>query len=105
MNSNRTPFTDVCELVTVEKKPDADGYKTPTEQKKEIFCSVNTGVVRSEFYAAYKAGVRLDVTVELWEQDYDGQRLMDYTGKRYDVVRAYPTGHGTLELTCSEVVR
>lgn len=105
MKSNRTPFSDVCELVTITATQDADGYKTTVETKTQVFCSVNVGVVRSEFYEALKAGVKLSVTIEVWQEDYNNATLLEFDGKRYKIERTYPTGHGTLEMTCSEVVR
>lgn len=104
MKSNRTPFSDVCELVTITTTKDSDGYDVNTETKTQVFCSVNIGVVRSEFYEALKAGVKASITVEIWEGDYNSAARIDFSGKRYKVERTYPTGHGTLELTCSEVV-
>lgn len=104
MKSNRTPFSDVCELVATAKTKDADGYDVITETKTQVFCSVNIGVVRSEFYEALKAGIKASITVEIWEDDYNSAALIDFNSKRYKVERTYPTGHGTLELTCSEVV-
>ena len=106
VNSNRTPFTDICILIDTKAQKDKDGYeKDRRESRSEVLCSVSAGTARAEFYEAYKAGVRVSVTVELWEDDYGGQRWMEHGGKRYQVLRAYPTGHGTLELTCAEVVR
>ena len=33
------------------------------------------------------------------------EQLLEHEGTRYKVERVYPTGYGTLELSCSEVVR
>lgn len=103
--SNRAPFTDVCRLVTIQGTEDADGYETPGETAKEVFCSVTHGVSRSEFYEAYKAGLSLAVIVEIWEEEYSGETVVDLMDKRYNVIRTYPTGYGTLELSCEEVCR
>ena len=54
---------------------------------------------------AYKAGVRLSLTVEVHDGDYDGARVLMHDGTLYEILRTYPTGHGTLELSCREVVR
>lgn len=105
MRSNSTPFSDVCDLIETTAVTDEDGYETQLEKATRVFCSVNRGAVRTEFYEAMKSGVELTVTAELWESEYGGERLLDFEGSRYKVVRAYPTGHGTLELSCSEVVR
>ncbi len=104
--TNKTPFTDLCTLVSRTDTRGSDGYTdTETPEPREVVCSVNQGVVRQEFYEAYKAGIRLTLTVELHEGDYQNEQLLRYDAKDYRVVRVYPTGHGTLELACEEVVR
>ena len=70
MRSNRAPFTDLCQLISIERQKDGDGYHTTNEIKREIFCSVSDGVNRAEYYAAMKAGVKLSATIEVNEGDY-----------------------------------
>ena len=52
-----------------------------------------------------KAGVKLSATIEVNEGEYEKEQLLEHEGTRYKVERVYPTGYGTLELSCSEVVR
>jgi hypothetical protein len=104
MRSNNTPFTDICTLIGIEKSHDADGYAVDIEKKSEVFCSVADGATRSEFYEALRNGIKLSITVEVWQDDYNGQQRIEYNSIKYRVVRGYPTGHGTLELSCSEVI-
>ena len=105
MRSNRAPFTDICTLIALEISKDEDGYDRINEIKREIFCSVSDGVSRSEFYEAMKADVKLSATIEVNDGDYDKEQILDHEGTRYKIERVYPTGYGTLELSCSEVVR
>lgn len=105
MRSNRTPFADVCRLITVIKIPDASRHYTTEETAAEVFCSVSKGVARGEFYEAMKAGRRLTATFEVYEDEYEDQELLEHEGVRYKVVRTFPTGYGTLELSCEEVIR
>ena len=105
MRSNRAPFTDLCTLIRLEISKDEDGYDSINEIKREIFCSVSDGVSRSEFYEAMKAGVKLSATIEVNDGDYDKEQILEHEGTRYKIERVYPTGYGTLELSCSEVVR
>lgn len=105
MKSNRAPFTDVCSLIAVTKIPDGSRHYTTQETATEIFCSVSKGVARAEFYEAMKAGVKLTATMEIYEDEYEGQELLEHEGRRYKIRRTFPTGHGTLELTCEEVTR
>lgn len=105
MRSNRAPFTDLCQLIRTVKQKDSEGYYTTTEIKREIFCSVSDGINRAEYYEAMKAGVKLSATVEVNEGDYEKEQMLEQEGTRYKVERVYPTGYGTIELSCSEVVR
>lgn len=105
MKSNRAPFTDVCSLISVTKIPDGSRHYTTKEKATTVFCSVSKGVVRSEFYEAMKAGNKLTATFEVYEDVYKGQELLKHEKTRYRIVRTFPTGYGTLELTCEEVIR
>lgn len=106
MKSNRTPFTDVCRLMTVKESADADGYVAERYVRgDEIFCSFSRGSIISEYYEAEKLGIRLSGTVEVWEDEYHGETRLMHEGKVYSIGRAHPTGHGTLELTIAEVMR
>ena len=105
MRANHTPFTDVCSLISVEITKDQDGYDVNKETSREVFCSVAEGVSRSEFYDAYKAGIQLSATFEVFDLDYEKETELEYDGTRYSIIRTYPTGYGTIELSCSEVVR
>ena len=105
MRSNRAPFTDLCTLIALKISKDKDGYDSIDEIKREILCSVSDGVSRSEFYAAMKADVKLSATIEVNDGDYDKEQILEHEGTRYKIERVYPTGYGTQELSCSEVVR
>lgn len=95
----------MIELIKTTKTKDADGYKTAEEQKREVFCTFAEGASRSEYYEAMKAGVRVSATVEVWEDDYEGERMLAYDGRRFEIGRSYPTGSGTLLLYLTEVWR
>ena len=105
IKSNRTPFTDRVQLVNVQEVPDSSGYVTKTETPREVFCSFSLGVNRTEYYESMKAGVKLSATAEIWELDYAEEQLLDYGGKRYKIIRVWPTGTGLLQLYLEEVVR
>ncbi|MDY6418880.1 MAG: hypothetical protein SPK87_09080 [Bacteroidales bacterium] len=60
---------------------------------------------RSEYYEAMKAGVQVSATVEIWEDDFEGEWLLEFGGHRYQIGRSWPTGRGTLELYLTEVWR
>ena len=45
------------------------------------------------------------MVAEINEFDYGGQTVLEHDGHRYSIERTYPTGYGTLELSCAEVTR
>ena len=98
-------LNDTINLVSTAKITDADGYETTTETLTEAMCDSGNGVTRSEFYEAYKAGIKLTAAFEMWACDYGGQSLIEHNGTRYKVERAFPLGDGAVQLNCSEVKR
>lgn len=104
--ANTLPMDELCTLIGVERTLNANGYDaTREEPEREVFCGFAQGVSRTEYYEAMKAGVRLSATVEIWEDDYQGERLLEHGGHRYRVGRTWPTGRGTLQLYLEEVRR
>lgn len=96
---------DEVDLITITSTEDSDGYVTNTEQTKKIFCTFSTGINRAEFYESMKAGIKLSATMECWAMDYSGETVCKFNEVRYQIVRAYETGRGTMELSLSEVIR
>ena len=105
MRTNRTPFCDAVCMVNSKKSETASGHYTKELKGAEILCSVCDGVSRTEYYEAAKAGVQLSIKVELWQEDYNDEVQLCYNGKLYDIKRAFPSGRGTLYLSCAEVKR
>lgn len=107
LQTNRTPFSDVLTLIKTTDKRDEDGYLVGTvpAESREVFCSFTVGASRAEFYEAAKAGMRITATVEIWEDDYGGEKRVSISDADYKVERVWPSGAGTLFLYLSEVIR
>lgn len=103
--TNRAPWSDYVELITVSSTKNASGYEEKTESRREVCCNFCDGVSRAEYYEAAKAGTRVTASVELWEDDYDKERELDFEGTRYKIGRVTPTGRGTQLLYLEEVWR
>ena len=96
-------FNDVIELVSVTHTRNDAGELVPHETKREVFAN-RKSVRQSEFYAAAQIGLRLEQMFEVLEADYDGETLVIYDGKRYEVERTYSRGHERLELICKRAI-
>lgn len=103
--TNRTPWTDVLSLISATSVTDAAGYKTNSENSRDIIGTFSQGINRTEFYEGMKAGISLSAEAEIWQIDYQGERLCEFEGRRYKIIRTYETGRGTLSLSLSEVIR
>ena len=97
-------WRDVVSLIAETAAHDEDGYETRTEIEREVYADVSS-VKRMEFYEAYKANLRLDIVAKIREIDYNGEKLLEWNSKRYNVIRTYTDMREFIELSCAEVER
>lgn len=108
-----TPWSDECKLVRFTSTKDAQGYEKLTPHRHRVICTWEDGVSQSEFYTSHKAGFQASASVEVWRADmraawprkYTGERFVDFHGRRYRVIRDFPSGFDLQTLILSEVIR
>ena len=88
-------------------EPTCDGYGN--EFVPEITSTVFVqprGVYQNEFYNAAQLGLKPSVTLYLANKaDYDGQKVLSYEGKDYDVIRVdWSAQRDGISLVCEERV-
>lgn len=96
---------NVCNLITVAATKDDEGYETLTETSTQVFCNWTEGVSQNEFYLAHKEGFEASASVEIVSFDYNKQKLVDFHGTRYHVIRAFQRRPDYVVLILEEVVR
>lgn len=94
-------WRETATLVKVTKATDAEGYKTDTETRREVYVDKQSAK-RSEFYTARQTGDKIDIVFRLRAVDYEDETRVEYGGKCYDVVRAYTRAGEFYELNCTE---
>lgn len=95
-------FSDRITLRHVLVDTDDDGYKIETYQDTEVWADKKS-VTRSEFYAANANGINIAAVFVVHSEDYQNQTdIIELDGKRYEVIRAYQKGIGSVELMCSD---
>jgi SPP1 family predicted phage head-tail adaptor len=94
-------WRDTVTLVATTNKPDAEGYKTRAETRREVFADKQSAK-RSEFYSARQSGDRIDIVFLVRAIDYDHETRIEHEGKSYDVVRSYTRAGEVYELNCTE---
>jgi len=100
-------WEDVITLISQavgEPEIDANGYPIlPAERPLTVYCNQRS-VGMSEFYQAAQSGYKVDLKVEVRSIDYNRQKLAEFNGKRFRILRTYSIGNGEYtELTLSDI--
>ena len=95
---------DVLDLISVS--PEAAGVGTePTETKRSVYCTVKS-IGQQEAYLAMGQGLNPEYKVILAHDfEYEGERLCELGGVRYDILRTYITETDGIELTLQRAAR
>lgn len=84
---------------------DAAGNEIPTITETTVFVQPR-GVYSSEFYNAAQLGLKPSVTLFIANRaDYSGQKVVEYEGRDYDVIRVdWSAQRDGISLVCEERV-
>ncbi len=109
MKDHHASWSDVITLISYTPKnnavQDAQGYDVGTEVRRTVMCSFEDGVSQNEFYLSLKEGFQASASVELWTVDYQKEKLCEFNGTAYNVVRTFKSSFDHTTLILSEVVR
>ena len=72
-----------------------------TETKRMVYCDVRS-VYRSEWFEAGRNGLQPAFVFAMFGPDYEGEKIVEYNGKRYGVYRTYQGKTDTIELYVEE---
>lgn len=87
----------VIKLISQTLTTDELGYPIASETFYETFAKVRS-VTQTEFFSAGKNGITPDFSFVVNDAEYQGQRLLEYEGKRYGIYRTYQPNNDTVEL-------
>ena len=85
---------------------DAYGNETNEVTTRKVFVKPR-GVYNSEFYNAAQLGLHPSITFDLsMREEYDGEKIIEFEGKDYDVIRVDWDGRrDSISLVCEERVK
>lgn len=88
---------DVINLINEPRHGVFEAYSSTSTQ---VFAEIHS-VRQSEFYLALNDGIQPQYTFVLTDYaDYGGQKLIQYDGEYFDVIRTYtPVNGQTIEIT------
>ena len=98
---------DGIAILKAYREPEYDGYGNEfvSEIDTTVFVQPR-GVYQSEFYNAAQLGLKPTLTLFLTNrEDYDGQKVLTYEGKEYNVIRVdWSAQRDGISLVCEERV-
>lgn len=93
-------FPDVLTLIA-EAQPHGV-LESVTETQRQVYCTVRS-VGMNEAYTAMSNGLHPSLVFDLTDYtDYNGEKVCEYKGVRYRIVRTYRQNQ-SIELTVEEV--
>lgn len=90
-------------LLGQEYEEDEWGNQVPAESRTTILCKLKS-IGRQEFYAAAQAGMKPELVFVVHAYEYDDQKLVEFEGRKYSIVRTYRMSFEEMELVCSEAI-
>ncbi|MEJ8546627.1 phage head closure protein [Brevibacillus borstelensis] len=91
-------------LIVMSAGEDEAGYPTePKEISRNTVFANKLSVTQTEFYAANQSDMKADAVFEVHTFEYDGERILEHAGKRYEIIRTYQPSPEIMELTCSDL--
>ena len=95
---------NAVDLITVSPQAAGVGVER-TETKRTVYCTVKS-IGQQEAYLAMGQGLNPELKVILAHDfEYEGERLCEIDGIRYDILRTYVTETDGIELTLQRAVR
>lgn len=99
-------------IYLIAENPEAHGiFDPPTETRRMVYCQV-LSVGRTEYWRAKDNGMHPQYIFRLSDAiEYGGEKIAEYNGKRYRIIRAYVQNgesakyadSNAIELTAEEV--
>ena len=89
-------------LFLIGQTPEAHGvFEEYIESKRQVFCTVRS-VGMTEKYEAMSKGLDLQYVFALSDYaEYAGEKVVEYNGERYSVIRTYEAGQ-KIEITVAK---
>lgn len=82
-------WSDVISLIALEEGLNENGFPDIVEgEPREVFAN-RLEVYSNEHFQAKQSGVTIEYKFEIRSIEYNGEELVEYNGKRYDVERRF----------------
>ena len=84
-------------LIRTEKSRDEYGVWRETVTPRVVMAQLSS-VTRQEFFQSGQMGLSPEYVFSVFKGEYNGERTLEYLGKRYGIYRTYMTDGDYIEL-------
>jgi SPP1 family predicted phage head-tail adaptor len=98
------PWCDIVYLINLVDEENELGDPIKVLIKNDFIFANKKSVRQSEFYQAAAVGLKPEITFEIHPYEYNGECMLEYNGKTYNVIRTYEVTGEVMELICQGVV-
>lgn len=104
MANREYTFPEEIALISGAESTNSIGDNVRCEQKSVSYAEIISPYMR-ETYEAMAQGLKPEFVVVLpsWDDDYHGERSLEYMGVRYSIIRAFKAEDQTCELTVTKL--
>lgn len=93
--------SNVMYLIKEVATQDDIGQFISTETKRLVFCDVRS-VSRAEWFEAGRDGLQPSFVLVTFRHDYEGEKIVEFEGRRYGIYRTYVAKNERIELYVEE---
>lgn len=89
--------SNIIKLIATTKAQNTFGVWITIETEREVFCDVSS-VTRAEFFDGGRNGLNPEYVFTMFFGDYEGETILEYSGKRYAIYRTFHARTDVIEL-------
>lgn len=93
--------SNVIKLIKEICTQDSIGQFVPVETSRQVYCDVRS-ITRTEWFEAGRNGMQPAFAFIMFGPDYEGEKIIEFNGKRYGIYRTYIGRNDTIELYAEE---
>lgn len=90
---------DVCFLMSTTIIVDELLQQIEITLPELVYCS-KLSVGQKEFSVSMQAGLKAEMTIVIDNEEYDGEKVLEYNRKKYTIYRSFIRDDGYIELYC-----
>ena len=102
--ADRYTYDEEVVQISTKEETNAMGDTVSTETRSVSYAQIVSPYMK-ETYEALAVGLKPEFVAVLpsWDDDYHGERELEYNGVRYRILRAYRAKDRSCELTCTRI--